>query len=191
MSSTLSNRLNDLANRILRPDVIEGKGLGNEIGFFVFEYGPERELEVRAFLPSLNRQVAEKKPDLRVAYVNLLDVVKAVLDGEKLWDRAVTLEGSQSTAKVLVAIQRFATAERIADRIAYLHPPAATDLYVVSGVGAAFPLTRAHAVLSNLHSRVEGRPLVMLFPGSFSGTRLSLFDRLQDDHYYRAFRLNP
>lgn len=190
MSSDLHASLNSLATRILRPDVLEGKGLGNEIGFFVFEYEPARELEVRSFLPSLIHQITEKDPSLRTARIDLLDVVKAVLDSEKLWDRAVTLEASQTTAKALAAIQRFATAERIADRIASLHPPAVTDLYIVTGVGAAFPLIRAHAVLSNLHSRVEGRPLVMLFPGSFSGTRLSLFDRLQDDHYYRAFRLS-
>lgn len=191
MSSDLHTRLNNLATRILKPDVLEGKGLGNEIGFFVFEYDPARELEVRQFLPSLVRQVAERSPSLRLAHVNLLEVVKTVLDAERLWDRAVSLEAGQSTSKALTAIQRFATAERIADRIASIHPASATDLYLVSGVGAAFPLTRAHAVLSNLHSRVGRCPLVMLFPGSFSGTRLSLFDRLQDDHYYRAFRLDP
>jgi hypothetical protein len=187
----LSARLNGLAARILLPDVLEGRGLGNEIGFFVFEYEPSSELEVRTFLPSLCRQIAERQPSLRVAHVSLLSVIKDLLDSESLWDRAVSLEASQSTSKALVAIQRFVTAERVADRLATEHPPSATDLYLISGVGAAYPLTRAHAVLSNLHSRVEGRPLVMLFPGSFSGTRLSLFDRLQDDHYYRAFRLNP
>lgn len=190
MSSDLHYRLNQLPDRLLKPDVLEGKGLGNEIGFFVFDYDPAKELDVRAFLPSLQRQLAEKNPELRVAHISLLEVVKSLLDEEKLWQRAITLEASQSSNKAVAAIQRFATAERIADHLAKLYPPDNTDLYIVSGVGAAFPITRAHAVLSNLHSRIDRRPLVLLFPGSFSGTRLSLFDKLQDDHYYRAFRLN-
>lgn len=190
MSVDLHVRLNGLADRILKPDVLEGKGLSNEIGFFVFEYDPSQELEVRTFLPSLTRQLSEKNPSLRFAHVSLLDLVKNLLDEEGLWEPAVELELSESVSKVLGAVHRFASPERIAETLAIAHPPSVTDLYLMSGVGSAYPLVRAHAVLSNLHSRVAGKPLVLMFPGSFSGTRLSLFDRLQDDHYYRAFRLN-
>ena len=136
MSVDLHSRLNGLATRILKADVLEGKGLGNEIGFFVFEYDPTKELEVRSFLPSLVRQLSEKRPQLKFAHVSLLDVVKSLLDAEGLWPRAVSLEASQSTEKALVAIQRFATAERIADHLAHQNPPSQTELYIISGGSA-------------------------------------------------------
>ena len=32
-------------------------------------------------------------------------------------------------------------------------------------------------------------PLLMLYPGTYNGQSLSLFNTLSDDNYYRAFRL--
>ena len=65
------------------------------------------------------------------------------------------------------------------------------DLVLLTGVGAAFPLVRSHTVLNNLHAVVDRVPLVMFFPGSYSGHDLRLFGLLKDDNYYRAFPLVP
>lgn len=50
MTLTLEERLNQILPRITSRDFIDSKGLGNEIGFWIFDYPPERELEVRDFL---------------------------------------------------------------------------------------------------------------------------------------------
>ncbi len=36
---------------------------------------------------------------------------------------------------------------------------------------------------------LKDRPTVMFFPGIYDGTSLSLFGKLKDDNYYRAFNL--
>ena len=50
MKLSLDERLNQILPRITSRDFLESKGLGNEIGFWVFDYPPERELDVGDFL---------------------------------------------------------------------------------------------------------------------------------------------
>ena len=62
------------------------------------------------------------------------------------------------------------------------------DVVFLVGVGKAWPVIRSHTVLNNLHSKVDSNALVMFFPGSYT-SKLSLFDEITDDNYYRAFKL--
>jgi hypothetical protein len=50
MILTLDERLNQIIPRITSPDFLGSKGLGNEIGFWIFDYSPDREMDVRDFL---------------------------------------------------------------------------------------------------------------------------------------------
>jgi hypothetical protein len=61
MNFTLEERLNQILPRITSRDFLDSKGLGNEIGFWIFDYPPEREMDVRGFLngtvlPALGKQ---------------------------------------------------------------------------------------------------------------------------------------
>ena len=42
MKLSLDQRLNQILPRITSRDFLDSKGLGNEIGFWVFDYPPER-----------------------------------------------------------------------------------------------------------------------------------------------------
>jgi hypothetical protein len=191
--AALAHRLNELPGRLLADDVRLGKGLGNELGFFIFDYAAEYELEVRVQIPNILSKLKSLEPNFTVASLSMLDEIYGVLEDHELLERAIELELEQGIEEALDAVRNAATAQDVAARIVRLHPPEETNLYLLHGVGAAYPLLRAHALLSNLHSSLRGRPLVLFFPGRFTGKRLVLFGRLQDDHYYRAFRLfeNP
>lgn len=56
-------------------------------------------------------------------------------------------------------------------------------------VGAVYPLLRTHTLLSALHPLMHETPLVLFYPGRYDGYSLRLFNKLSEDHYYRAFRL--
>ena len=68
-------------------------------------------------------------------------------------------------------------------------PPEQNDLVLVSGVGSAYPLLRSHNLLNNLHHLMGDTPLVMFYPGVYTGQGLRLFGRLTEINYYRAFQL--
>ena len=69
--------------------------------------------------------------------------------------------------------------------------PEDNDVVFMTGVGNVWPLFRSHTLLNNLHPFMQGTPLVVFYPGIYDGQRLSLFGRLRDNNYYRAFRLIP
>ncbi|WP_412030654.1 DUF1788 domain-containing protein [Anaerosalibacter bizertensis] len=58
----------------------------------------------------------------------------------------------------------------------------------ITGVGKVWPAIRAHTILNNLQPVVKV-PVVMFFPGKYSGLELHLFNKIKDENYYRAFRL--
>lgn len=189
MTSHTISRLNRLPERVLERDVLEGRGLGNELAFFIFEYERDEEILIRHHIEKLLAKVEQLNSSVRIASINLTELIFTRLQEEDLIERAEHMEANLGTSKMLENLRHFCTSQDIAKSIISKHLPDSVDIYLVHGVGSAFPILRAHGVLSALHSRIEGRPLILFFPGKFTGTRLVLFDQIQDDHYYRAFRL--
>jgi len=106
MTLTLDERLNQILPRICSRDFLDSKGLGNEIGFWIFDYPPERELDVRDFLsgtvlPALAKQV----PPIKAATVDLLKLVTELLEERKLLDKAMEMQQSKGDDGVLPALR--------------------------------------------------------------------------------------
>lgn len=65
MKNDFAQRLNKILDRVTSDDFLHGKGLGNEIPFYAFDYPPERELQVRDHLDFLVAQIPKHRPGLR------------------------------------------------------------------------------------------------------------------------------
>lgn len=192
MTMTFEERLNQILPRITSRDFLDSKGLGNEIGFWIFDYPAEREIEVRDFvsgtvLPALSRQV----PAVQAACIDLLDLVTGLLEERKLLDKAMDMQLAKGDDNTLAALRSVLKEDKIAQKIAVQHDIANLDLLVLTGVGAVYPMLRTHTLLSALHPIMGNTPLLMFFPGRYDGHSLRLFNTLAEDHYYRAFRLVP
>lgn len=192
MNFTLEERLNQILPRITSRDFLDSKGLGNEIGFWIFDYPPEREMDVRGFLsgtvlPALGKQV----PPIKADAVDLLKLVTDLLEERNLLDKAMEMQKNKGDDSTLSALRSVLKEDKIAKKIAAQHDIANLDLLVLSGVGAVYPMLRTHTLLSALHPIMGNTPLLMFFPGRYDGHSLRLFNTLAEDHYYRAFRLVP
>ena len=194
MSSHLSfdERLNQILPRVTSRDFLDSKGLGNEIGFWVFDYPAERELDMRSFLsgtvlPSLARQA----PALRADTIDLLQLVTDLLEERKLLDKTMDMQLHKGDDSTLLALRSVLKEDKIAQKIAAQHDIANLDLLILTGVGAVYPMLRTHTLLSALHPIMGNTPLLLFFPGRYDGHSLRLFNTLAEDHYYRAFRLVP
>ena len=190
MSHDLNERLNQILPRLTSNDLLTNQGLGNEIGFWIFDYPPEDELTVRAFLQDVVLPaLAKQQPPLKVASVNLFDLVIGLLEERKLLDKAIEMQRTQGDAKTLESLRRVLKEDKLAERLVAQHDIAELDLLILWNVGAVYPMLRTHTLLSALHAHMKDTPLVMFYPGKYDGYSLRLFSRLKDDHYYRAFRL--
>ncbi|RDE49752.1 MAG: DUF1788 domain-containing protein [Candidatus Accumulibacter meliphilus] len=190
MSQKLDERLNQILPRLTCPDVLANKGSGGEIGFWIFDYPPEDEMAVRAFLQdSVLPALARQQPVIRVTAINLFELVIDLLEERKLLDKVIEMQRTQGDARTLASLRGVLKEDKLARRLIARHDIAALDLLILWNVGAAYPMLRTHTLLSALHAHMQDKPLLMFYPGKYDGYSLRLFSRLQDDHYYRAFRL--
>lgn len=192
MTLSLDERLNQILPRITSCDFLDSKGLGNEIGFWIFDYPPEHEMAVRDFVsgtvvPALRKQ----SPPLRTASVNLLSLVTDLLEERKLLDKAIEMQAGKGNDSTLAALRSVLKEDKLAQKIATQFDVPNLDLLIITGVGAVYPMLRTHTLLSALHPIMGKTPLLMFFPGRYDGHSLRLFNTLAEDHYYRAFRLVP
>lgn len=190
MSQDLNERLNQILAKLTSKDLLTNQGLGNEIGFWIFDYPPEDEMTVRGFLQDVILPALDKhQPPLKVASVNLFDLVIGLLEERKLLDKAIEMQRTQGDAKTLESLRRVLKEDKLAERLVAQHNIAELDMLILWNVGAVYPMLRTHTLLSALHAHMKDTPLVMFYPGKYDGYSLRLFSRLKDDHYYRAFRL--
>ena len=192
MTTRFEERLNQILPRLVSPDVLSNQGAGGEIGFWIFDYPPEEEMAMRAWLadviePGLRKQV----PAVRFQTVDLFQLVVDLLDERKLFDKVCEMQANKGDAAVLASLRSVLKEDRLAARMTEKLDVTQLDLLIVKGVGAVYPLLRTHTLLSALHPHLNHTPLLMFFPGRYDGYSLRLFNKLSEDHYYRAFRLVP
>ena len=192
MKLTLGERLNQILPRLVSRDFLDSKGLGNEIGFWIFDYPPERELDVRDFLNgTVLPALGKKDPVFNVATVDLLQLVTGLLEDRKLLDKTLEMQKNKGDDSTLAALRSVLKEDKLAQKIASQFQIDTLDLMILTGVGAVYPMLRTHTLLSALHPIMGNTPLLMFFPGRYDGHSLRLFNTLAEDHYYRAFRLVP
>lgn len=192
MNGNFEERLNGILPKLTSDDFLRNQGLGNEIGFWIFDYPPEQEMAMRAFLHEVVTPAFDKhQPPIRSAVVDLFDMTIGLLEERKLLDKALDMQLTQGDAKTLESLRRVLKEDRLAERLVTQHDINNLDLLLLWNVGAVYPMLRTHTLLSALHPLMKDTPLVMFFPGKYDGYSLRLFNKLSEDHYYRAFRLIP
>ena len=189
MKSDFNQRHDKILDRITFDDFLHGRGLGNEIPFYAFDYPPEQELTVRGHIAFLLEQIPKRRPELRFAHVNLFDLIIGHLKERGFYEKSLALQQTKGDPALLKALVAPLDAGKLAQVFTDAVRPEAQDLVLVSGVGSAYPLLRTHNLLNNLHHRLGSTPLVLFYPGVYDGQSLRLFGLLPDKPYYRAFRL--
>ena len=187
---TIQQRLNALLPALQSPHLLENQGIGNEIGFYIFDYDPEYEPLVQQHILKLRSKLESPPSSLKVVEINLYSAVLSILEERKVLQKAFELESSKGSAALEKSVKPMVRPEQVVN---YIQKQLQGDerLIFLTGVGACYPILRSHTILNNLHSVLNRTPLVMFFPGSYDGHELRLFNTLEDDNYYRAFPLVP
>lgn len=185
----LDERLNDILPTLTSERFRTNKGLGNEVPFYAFDYPPEDEMRVRQHIGFVVKQLHKTKPAIRVAHINLFAALIDMLEARGFYDKTTALQSAKGDAATVKALQGPLKPGRVAEYLVERWPIADHDLYLIEGVGAAYPLMRTHNLLNNLQPLLGLTPLVLFFPGKYDGQSLRLFGCLDDKPYYRAFRL--
>ena len=198
MSTALASRLDQILPRVTSEAFLSSEGIGNEIACYIFDYPASGELQVREHIRWMMGRFASHHGGVDVLHLDMLDVVIGYLKKRGLFDKTLKMQAAKGDAAVLHALKGPLAAEKLCGFIAAEHRPEDHNLLLLSGVGSAWPMLRAHSLLNCLHTVMGQTPLVMFYPGSFDGTTLRLFGRISTatsgpgkKPYYRAFVLVP
>jgi len=192
MALSFEERLNQILPKISSDEFLHSKGLGNEIGFWIFDYPPEREMEMRDFLTrTVLSSLNKSQPPIRAGIINLFDLVIQLLQERQLLDKAIDMQQTKGDEAVMAALRPVLKEDKLAQKVVAMVDLDNIDLLILWGVGSAYPMLRTHTLLSALHPLMGRTPLLMFYPGRYDGYSLRLFNKLSEDHYYRAFRLIP
>jgi len=187
--AALQKRLDLVLDRIEDPKFLHNDGLGNEIGFWVFDYPAEHELIVREQLAHITDKLAKRGRNF--VHINLFQIIIDMLESRGLLERAFAREKEVGIDAVRKNLSGPLSQDKVAKFIAEKIQPEQLEFVIVSGLGSAWPLVRGHELLSALQDVMGSTPLVMFYPGQYSGRDLHMFGKIESRNYYRAFKLVP
>jgi hypothetical protein len=191
VNQQLQDRLNQIPSKILTEEFLKSQGLGNELGFWIFDYAPESELQVREYLGMLPSFLTKQNTQLKLVNINLLQAMREYLDQRNFTEKAIQMQQSKGDAALIKALSGPLHMDKFAPFLMERYQAAEHDVVLITGVGSVWPVLRAHNLLNKLHALLGHKPLVLFYPGHYSGQSLALFNRISSNNYYRAFKLVP
>ena len=187
----LSERLDEMEEKIKSPKLRQSSGRANEVNYWVFDYPPEGELEVRERIKYLQNKNARGNEDFTLVVFDLYDIIIDFLEENNFMEECYKFEKKKGLERIAKAVSN---SMKINDDDSLIvqhiknNTPDNAVVFLI-GVGKCYPLLRSHKVLNNLHQAFARVPVVMFFPGVYNEQELILFGEIKDDNYYRAFKL--
>ena len=189
--ATLEERLDQAETIIKTESFRQNKGLGNEVGYYIFDYPPEKELVVRERIQYMQGKNNRGTDGFELKVFDLYDLVIDILEAEGFLEQCFRFEQKKGMERIIKAVGNLL---RINDEnsliVKHIQENTPADAVVfLTGIGKCYPILRSHKVLNNLHQAIDRVPVVLFFPGKYDGQELVLFSEIKDDNYYRAFKL--
>ncbi|HOV25652.1 MAG TPA: DUF1788 domain-containing protein [Pseudobacteroides sp.] len=187
----IDDRLAKIEEKITDKDFLKNKGLGNEVGYYIFDYSPKDELYVRSHIAYLKEKINKSNSGIKIIEFDLYNIVINVLKERGYLQKCFDFEKSKGidyTFEAIIKMLRLTNKSNLLVNHIVENTPENSVVFI-TGVGKCFPFVRSHNVLNNLHQVLDSVPVVMFFPGEYSGQDLQLFGTIKDDNYYRAFKL--
>ncbi|PHS59104.1 MAG: hypothetical protein COB17_00800 [Sulfurimonas sp.] len=185
---SLELKYDKLFNNLKKESFLSMSALGGEIPFYIVPYNPEQENDVVQKTKQLKQRLS--LDGISVFEINLFDLSLSMLEDRGILDKIVEKEKSLSKSKLFKTLQGVLDSEtKLIPHIEQLVKDNPSQMLLLTGIGQVFPFIRSHTILNNLQNYIKDRPTIMFFPGIY-GTDLSLFGKLKDDNYYRAFNLD-
>lgn len=187
----LNGRLDKMEDAIRKPSFRQSSGRANEVNYWIFDYTPDKELEVRERIKYMQNRNAKGGEEFDLKVFDLYDIIIDFLDKNNFLEECYKFEKKKGLERIGKAVSN---SMKINDDDSYIvqyikdNTPENAIVFL-TGIGKCFPILRSHKVLNNLHQAFVSVPVVMFFPGIYNEQELILFGEIKDDNYYRAFKL--
>lgn len=187
---SLNDRFIELEDRMISVESLTRYGTANDMKFYIFDYSPQDEMIIRNEIKKLKG----RNPD--IVEFDLYEMMLEIIEEQGYTEDVILAEKDYDKQHLLSEIfQPILSVEEtdndFLEKFKVVQDDG-TKIILVTGVGKSYPVIRSHTILNNLQNIFKRNPVVMMYPGRYETKKamtLRLFDRLDDDNYYRAFPL--
>lgn len=184
--NNLHERLDRLKALIQDEDFLAGKGLSNEVNIRIFCYPPENEMTVAYFLHQL---VNDQGLGCQLMECNLYRVFIEICQDMDILYSIPEMEAEEGSSYLLEQLHSAIGENEFIEKMREKYQPQPGSVMLLTGVGDVFPFMRVHKMLEAMQPYFSEVPILVMYPGTFDGNYLRLFDRLTPSPYYRAFNV--
>ena len=175
---TIEERLDILEKKMRQENFRSNTGLGNEVGYYVFDYDPADELKVRERIRELQETNTMLKFGYQLIVYDLYELILKLLKDEDVLDDLKDLEEEEGTEYVFASIS---------DILKFDEPDSLIVNHIVDNTPDDAVVFLSHKILNNLHQVMDHCPVILFYPGKYTGSSLHIFGEMKEDNYYRAF----
>lgn len=186
-SLSVYKRLEKIIEKVKSDQFLAGRGCGNEISYYIFDYDPKEELVVREYVRHIIKEFSKSTSNRTIIEIDLYKLFIAFLKDEGDFETIIQMELAEGREAIFEAITPFLTPNVYSQKIREM--AAEYQIIFLTGVGKIYPFMRSHNILNQLQQYMGKKPLVIFYPGQYSGQDLTLFGKFKDENYYRAFPL--
>ncbi|MDY4544802.1 MAG: DUF1788 domain-containing protein [Bacilli bacterium] len=193
--SSIDDKLNKIEKVITNKEFKENKGLGNEVGYYIFDYMPSDEIIVRNHIKYLKKTINNSSKGIKIIEFDLYKIMIEILKEEDYLDICFEKEEEEGFIGMAEAVSESLGLDETNELNLVLtkileNIPNEDCVIFLTGIGKCYPIIRAHNILNNMHQVFDKMPVILFFPGKYSGLDLQIFGTVKDNNYYRAFKFD-
>jgi hypothetical protein len=185
----LELRLDAIYDKLTDVAFIESRSLSGEIGFYIFDYVPEAEKLVQEQIEIITNRLDKHK--YSYIHIDLFDILIEMLKGEDILEDAFEMQKQEGNEALKEALEGTISQEYVAEFINNKYDFSEKKFVIITGIGSCWPLIRGHNILNALHAPLSKIPVLMFYPGVYTGLDLHPFGIIESSNYYRAFEFIP
>jgi hypothetical protein len=183
----LVDRMKELKKKIGSDRFLNNSGLGNEVPFYIFDYDPKKELNIREFVKNDLLKSYEGHDKVNIVEIDLFELLVESMKNDKIFDKAFKREEKSGSEKLFESLKKSFNSEIILKFIK--EKSGDKNVVLITGIGKVYPIIRSHNVLNNLQTIFDHEKVILFFPGEYTKQDLILFKKFTDNNYYRAFQI--
>ena len=159
-----------------------------KVDYYIFDYDPKNEIKVRNEIKYLKDKINSSNIGITIMEFDLYEIVLDILKSKGYLEKTFEFEKKKGRNLAKKAVTKMLKLSMDSNLIVnYIKERYSSDSIIfITGVGKSYPLVRSHNVLNNLSQQVDDVPVIMFFPGKYSGLDLLLFNTIKDSNFYKA-----
>jgi hypothetical protein len=161
---SLEERFDRAEEMIQKPSFRENKGLGNEVGYYIFDYPADQELFVRERIEYIRKKNENSTDEYKIVVFDLYDITIGILKEKGYLEKYYEFEkkkGFERITKSVGNMLRITSADSLIIQHIKKNTPEKAVIFI-TGIGKSYLILRSHTLLNNLHQVIDNVPVVML-----------------------------